>query len=318
MKKLLIIVTGILIILTSCQRELDLKVPKPPSQLAVYASWQREQPLTVYVAESRNMGDSAVPEVFYDPRQPTLTTEEQYRRFFSIGNAEVTVYKDNVFYDKLVYDAEKYLYKSTSGKLAMYGSGYSVKVTAPGFTEATSPVVTFPEPVHINSVTTQKDVAADDYASGRLSEVTIEFNDVSTAKDWYRVRLLETSQTGTETQLSYTAIYPKDIDVVVTPTIEPLEGSPYVYSDQIILNDEHFNGRAKKLTLRFSSWSFRVGDNISGKVVLEHITEDQFKYIKSQILNVENPFSTPVPRYTNIKNGQGIFSLYSSDQKEMN
>jgi hypothetical protein len=316
MKKLLIILTGIVLVLASCKRELELDVPKPPSQLVVYGAWQREQPLTVYVAKTRNLGDSSLPEFFYDPSRPNLTEEEQYRRFFSIGNAEVTVYKNNVFYDRLAYDAEKYLYKSTSGKLAVYGSEYSVKVTAPGFAEVASPVVPFPEAVHINSVTTQKNVAADDYASGRLDEVTIEFDDVSTAKDWYRVRVLETSQP--EDRPSYIAIYPKDIDVVVTPTIELLEGSPFVYSDQIILSDEHFNGKTKKLVLRFSSWNFRAGDNIGGKVVVEHITEDQFKYIKSQILNTENPFSTPVPRYTNIKNGQGLFSLYSSEQKEMN
>lgn len=312
MNKLTFLLFFLLLLFSSCKKNINLEVPTPPAKLAVYANWKKDEPLAVYVSHSINIeAQPFVSPIFY-PSNPN----EHLRRYYSVSNAKVMVYRDNIIYDKLVYDAQAFLYKSVSGKLAVAGGSYKVVVTAPGYSAVESAVAAFPDEVTINSIVYRREVAPDEFeGSGKLDELVIGFNDVSTSRDWYHIRLLHS---GNNIMYGNIGVYPLDIDVVVPPTSEIIDEKPTVLGDKIILSDTLFNGQTKRIRLRFMSHTFRTPTNeIEGTVVLEKITEDMFKYIRSRILNKEGAFTTPVPPYTNITNGLGIFGLYNSDSEEL-
>lgn len=313
MNKFTFLLFFLLLLFSSCKKNINLEVPSPPAKLAVYANWQKDEPLTVYVSHSINIqAQPFIPPIFY----PSNPRYEHLRRYYSVPNAEVMVYRDGILYDQLVYDAQAFLYKSVSGKLAAAGGTYKVVVTAPGYSAVESAAAAFPDEVTINSIELRREVALGEFeGSHNLDELVVELTDNVATKDWYRIKLLPSGNTN---HFGNIDVYPLDADIVIPPTSEIIDGKPTVLGDEIIFSDALFNGQTKRVTLRFSSYTFRTSTNeIEGTVVLEKITEDMFKYIRSRILNKEGAFTTPVPRYTNITNGLGIFGLYNSDSEEL-
>jgi hypothetical protein len=111
-------------------------------------------------------------------------------------------------------------------------------------------------------------------------------------------------------------IYPVDKDIIVPSASDISTFLPRVDSDKILLKDDNFNGQTKKLVVRISSWMYDpTNASVKLTVTLMNANEDVFKYLRSRLLDVDNPFSTPVQAYSNISQGLGIFGLYAGDKK---
>jgi hypothetical protein len=298
MKKILI-VFSIIASLCSCQKDVDLKVPEQPSLLAVNAVWQENQVLTVAVSRTLNIKD-----------KPRWNEQEAYY----VTNADVKVFKDNMLYDQLTYNAQEHKYISSSGKLAVPGSTYSVKVVAPGFTEATTTPVGFLEKVPITSLTFRKNVGKDDYGQ-MVDEIKIEFNDPPQVKNFYLMKI-QRDQFQSEQ-----SVFPLTKDVVVPLGEDPLETMSRVPANRIIFTDQAFDGQhSKSMVIRVPSYYLRDWqdpDNVIGTISLFNVSEDVFLYNRSRILDTENPFAEPVQIHTNIFNGVGVFGLLSGEAKEL-
>ena len=86
------------------------------------------------------------------------------------------------------------------------------------------------------------------------------------------------------------------------------------------MSDVNFNGRQKQVRLFVESSLLQDYTAMDGRVhrpyvKVSRITEDYFRYVKSYhtYYNASgNPFAEPVNVFSNIKNGFGNFSAYSS------
>lgn len=297
MKKIFVILC-IVTSLCSCQKDVDLNVPEQPSKLAVNAVWKENELLTVSVSRTLNIKD-----------KPKWNEQEKYY----VTNAQVSVYQDNVLYDQLVYDAQLRKYKGT--KIAVPGFSYSIKVTAPGFPEATTLPIDFLTRVSIKSLTFRKEVGKDDFGQ-LVDELKIEFDD-PVQKNFYLMKI-QRDQFESENP-----VYPLENTIVVPLGEDPLATTPSVPANRIIFGDQTFNGQTKSVIIRVPSYYLREGgwqngnNRVQGTISLYNISEDLFLYHRSRILDTENPFAEPVQPHTNITNGVGIFGLLMGDTKEV-
>jgi hypothetical protein len=238
---------------------------------------------------------------------------------YSINNAKVLVYRNNVVYDELVFDNQTFIYKSPTGKTAVPGYNYNVEVTAPGFTGVQSPVLTYPDKVPIKSMELRLDASRDE-GGNKLHELVVEFDDPAAIKNFYWLKVERQYGSGSgstgSTYYSPMDIYPVDKDIIVPSASDISTFLPRVDSDKILLKDDNFNGQTKKLVVRISSWMYDpTNASVKLTVTLMNANEDVFKYLRSRLLDVDNPFSTPVQAYSNISQGLGIFGLYAGDKK---
>ena len=83
----------------------------------------------------------------------------------------------------------------------------------------------------------------------------------------------------------------------------------------MFLSDALFNGRDFEIKLKISKFSFYETDTVLLDVSLEHIAEPYYLYAVSSNKyrrTSNNPFTEPVSVYTNVENGLGIFTGYTS------
>jgi hypothetical protein len=205
------------------------------------------------------------------------------------------------------------IYKSSNNTKVDGSSKYSVKVSAPGYTDVSSPMVTMPDQVYIKSISVRKEVGIGDQTTHQLvDEVTLEFDDPAGKANYYWIKFKNKYD-------GQVKVIPMDKDVVVQLGDDIFNNTnPSVPLDKIILGDKNFDGMTKKLVLKVPSYLLRDNnDNLSGEVTFISTSEDVFRYQKALLLSVANPFAEPVQSYTNMKNGYGIFGLLNIDVKEI-
>jgi|GEM_PF-1952883 len=305
---LLILLTFILV---SCEKDINLKLPEPSSKLAVHALWNKDSILEVTVTRSFNISET--------PRlgpnewpEPSVMLKK-----YAVPNAKVIVYQNEMPYDELAYVESALKYKSKTGKRSEADARYSVKVEVPGFEAAASPVAAFPAKVLIQSMEVRHDVARDEFGN-RLSEVTLTFNDPAHTKNYYWLYFDRKHRTMPETYLaSDFFVFPIDKDVIV-PVGDVIGAVVDVKHDRVIFKDDNFNGQTKRITLRIPYWVIeetRAGGALETSIHLRNISEDVFKYVRSKVIDTDNPFSSPVQAHSNIAGGLGIFGLFAGDSR---
>jgi len=297
--KNLFILLSVLFLFSACEKDVDLNVPKTPSKLAVHALWTENQVLELTLTRTLNI--------------PDKPTDWQSQEKYFVKNATVTVFQNNLPYEQLAYDGQQRKYISVGNKRAVPGFSYHVKVTAPGFEEAISPVSVFLPKVPIRILELKKEASKDEFGQ-KMDELKIEFDDPAAVKNFYQIRI----QQG-EFE-SFNTVYPLDKDVVVSLNEDPFSSLPGVESNMIILSDKSFNGQSKRVRILIPSYYLRDHNDpnrIKGIVALMSISEEVYQYQRSRILDSENPFAEPVQAITNIMNGVGIFGLLSGDKRNL-
>jgi hypothetical protein len=98
-------------------------------------------------------------------------------------------------------------------------------------------------------------------------------------------------------------------------------------NDYFIFPDDYFQGKDYTLQFRTAQYGyFYYGYPYSGNRViydrytihLQHLSKDFYQYLKYLKLYEhyrDNPFAEPVPVYSNVKNGAGIFAGFNDDTK---
>ena len=313
MKNSLSILIILTIIFSSCQKEVNMEIPSQPPRLGIHAIWNKDTVLEVQVSRSFSIKETPSFDDRTDP--PTVLNK---RRKYGVVDAIVRVYKNEVLYDELVFDPQTYTYKTTSGKTATPDASYHITVSAPGFADVSAPVTHFPAQVPIKSLTVRKQVA-NDGVGGTIDEVTVEFDDPASQKNYYWINI-QRNPRNTSTHFHYFPVYvtPVNTDIIVPSGFDITTDIPTIQGDRILLKDDDFNGQTKKVTIRMSSWVLaQAGTFEQITLSLNNSSEDLFKYIRSRVLDVDNPFSTPVQAYSNMANGLGIFGLYTGDKREL-
>ena len=251
-----------------------------------------------------------------------------------ITNAEVSVFEDDVLFEKLSYDEDSKLYKGT--KQPVVGKTYLLKSSTAGFDNISSQTIIPVKP----TISGFSYTITDKETSDEKISATIKFKDDPSKKNYYRIVVEEETYIENPEDNSYTAtswtnegwFYGFELDGnIQRKWFEVKSKDPAItgkgqsgaddYFDDIpdnifaVFNDDLFDGEEYSLEFSFNTYYYEWGHK-KVTVYLMSVTEDYYLYLKSyssQIYFEDNPFSEPVQIYTNIENGAGLMGAYNYD-----
>ncbi|MEM1119277.1 MAG: DUF4249 domain-containing protein [Bacteroidota bacterium] len=181
---------------------------------------------------------------------------------------------------------------------------YELRVSSPIYGEVMA-TQALPQPTPIISVTYEEDGVADifdDFGGIRADEITINFQDEATEKNYYLAEV-------------FPCYLNPDVEdcLVTSPYLVPVDPATEVgvKGSSLLLSDATFNGKAHELKIATKIET----DNLKRiEVILYNISEDRYLHELSLVNyqdNEDNPFAEPVIVHENITNGNGIFTLSS-------
>lgn len=298
--KFIVCTAVVLFGIMSCEKEVEVKLPKEEPRLVVNALLNNNTVFRVNISKSTGIFDSNSSNT-------------------SLSNATVLLYENNNFKDSLLYNSFSELYVAKNNTRVVAGNLYFLKAAAPGFlaveTQSKAPVS-----VPIVNIVKRENVRTD--ADGfQLDEIRLTFNDNAATSDFYLVRLRKpSSSSGNTVQYDENLCLSssdKDIDRYAASDPRDIESC---FGNEFLMTDKNFNGSQKEIIFFATHTSMmpfvNPVNNRTYKPVIElhHITQDQYRFSKSYNTYLDadgNPFAEPVLIYGNIKNGYGIFSAFS-------
>ena len=230
-----------------------------------------------------------------------------------VKNALVILYEDGVIKDTLDYFnlAREY----TSAILAKAGMTYRITVQTPGFTSAEA-MAKAPSFVPTNWVVRTRGARVDQLGNFQ-DDITFSFPDPAAEKNYYLAEL-STYQFGLTPNTFCVYTYDPSVDKH-QGDLDPFETSYCIDSREFIFTDKLFNGQTKELTISTAASnlkSYTVGDRTYRPYLKKYsLSQEYFRYINDALtLGVlkDNPFSRPYTIPGNVKNGYGLFTVYSA------
>ena len=228
-----------------------------------------------------------------------------------VKNGWMVLYEGGVFLDSLKYDSASFRYQSSS-RIAIAGKQYTIRAGAPGFPSIEAMSIA-PAPISTNSVVRKRNTRRN--SSGTwLDDITIIFNDPAGERNFYLATL--------EGRYGGMCVHSYDPSVeVAAPDLVAFGETNCIDNDRIMYNDKTFNGTTKQLTISGDDFALEpYQDLTNGQVyrsVLKryHVTEDYYRYFRGAerpVLETTGPgFFEPVMIKANVKNGFGLFTVYS-------
>ncbi len=278
----------------------DINLPPHKAKLVVFASFQAESDsLVVNLTRSRSALDTT---------QKTITVTDTFKN----GNSTfINSYQINV--GDTLKDAKVELFRNEvlwgtfkSNKLGQYilrqkiladGATYRIRAEVGGYdvVEATQKM---PAVATLDSVRYVKDgaIVQDGIDTYKSDEFTYFFKDPAEIGNYYAV------QAEYFTKLTANNNYSQPI---YQTSLDKLAQSGY-------LGDKSFNGKAYSWRNHGRLSYTQPGDRIEYQFI--NTTLEAFLFIRSKELNEnakDNPFAEPTILYSNIKNGYGLFALYT-------
>ena len=270
------------IVFISCRKEFDFKNNIEQKQISVSCFLKA--------------GDTVRLTVSYTP--DTIVALNFIPEQFAIKNAEVYLFKDNVFKEKLSYkyyppNYYEYGWYYSRNFIPKEGHEYEVKVVVPGYdtiyAQTYIPQKTLIDSIIVNSFIT------DDF--GSKYNISVMFKD-----DYY-----ETNYYLINSNYIYTSQ-----DPIIEPKINNVFSSGrYNIERNAYFSDRNING--ENYGLNIDIYSNPEGAN---KIYLYSLSKDAYLFYKSSYLQYstkDNPLSEPVVIYSNVVNGTGVFAGMSSD-----
>lgn len=298
----------LLVLLTACEQEVEVDLPDQAPRLVINSLFTPDSLFTVRLYSSL----------------PVLDTQ----RYVVPDNATVTLYEEEQEVETLPYDPDRRWFRSRSFKPAA-GKSYRVRVTAPGFPEA-SARSTVPLPVPIRDFIF-KDTAGVIGEGFYHGSATFTLNDPPGQADHYAIQCIYNTvyldykfvagQPGParyDTLRGFNALFLFSSD----PTIQAGGGG---YGEGIgplaLVNDRVFDGKTTSLTIDFNSIrKYGPNQNEPMRLVwaLKSVSQAYYEYFRKLDGHLQNQnFSLfggePVMMYSNVENGYGVFAGYSQD-----
>jgi len=276
-----------------CTRETNIQLPKRAPSLVLHG----------YIA----IGDTFKVAIGRTFAIDTFVTDD----LTYIENASVAVYENDVFKDSLRYNVQEKRYIAAAA-VALPGKIYKIVVSAMGYEtiEATTAGPAPPQRLfvkHTKNARTTMD-------GNPLDDIKLSIND-PVEKNFYLTAL--------HAPMGKTSfcVYTKDPAVEQsTKDLIDFEPDNCLLNTEILYSDKSFNGSVKELTVSADPNIFVPSSNATGlhKAFLKtySINEEYFLYFRNIIslnLSVEVPsLSEPVRIKGNVKNGYGMFTIFSA------
>jgi Domain of unknown function (DUF4249) len=289
--------------------EIDTKEPKP--SLVVAAFWQTgTDSLAVFVSKSRGRKDKSP----YNAKDTSPFGGFNQRNYDTVANTKVELFRNDQLLGEIPY--LKVGYHLIKGKFkieSVSGVRYKIRVSAPNFPTIEAEQIT-QNPIKINQTYYKKNAAIfqdpdEPFGEPRKGdEFSFDIDDNAVDENYYTI-----GADRFQIEVTWLAKNQKDMQYAQNIFVKNLD--PLAEAD--FLQDITFNGtvyRWRYFTPNFNA--FQSGDRLF-YTVWSH-TKDWYLFNKTRNLlsqTQDNPFfSEPVILHTNIKGGQGIFSIYSKQK----
>lgn len=237
----------------------------------------------------------------------------------NVENAVVEVFSGDDLVETLSHQNNG-IYKGSKKPEA----GKSYKVDVSYNKNKVSAKAEVPATVAINKLTS-KLIYNSDQGEAYL-ELNVQFTDPAKVSNYYRITVLHKPKANESPNHPYVS----SNDIVMNATYggneNGLNGS--IANTYLIFNDKLIKGKQYEVKLQFTDYNAmfavqndRVDLEKDYKVYLHSISEEYFLYLKSRALSEytnDDPFSEPVPIYSNVNGGGGVLAGSSVAEAELN
>ena len=305
MKKIVILSVALILIISACEKKLDIDIPEGEKHIVVNGIINTDSILTVSVSKSQNILDND---------DISFLTE-----------ADVKLYRNDIFVQNLIHiDLGVYI----STVVPDIGVNYKINVDYDNLKSVNADMILH-NPVEIVSVDTIVEVHTNENG---------EFGSYQEYEIHYKIKIEDDENTNDYYFLALSLIQPfYEYDEYGLPTFvgyeetnEYFNTNDPVFRDNnneftldgmfgCVFTDELFNGTQYTVNIStayfFDGFAGKLdGEEYLIKVKLLTVNEDIYRYITSYNLNQQtkyDPFAQPVQIYSNIENGLGLFSGYT-------
>jgi hypothetical protein len=316
-------------ILTACEKEIVFTGNTVNQKIVVNSYVSTDSVLAAHISKSR----------FFLSNQ---------NGFESIDNAEVSVFVNHTFKEKLISSGNG-MYRGTY--LPISGDTLRLKINAQGFDEAESNTVILP-PSNILRIDTTLTVneaspiyVREDEIGGYSyyvdCNIKIDLRDQGHENNYYRITLIQHQETYVEEEDTlyvfdeYLPFVLEGLDNQSNNFIDLIEGGEN-YGIQQLIADDLFNGKDIRFKLKTNFHYVEIvpgyeddlntifyrqeADTESLIINFQTITRAMYLYLlsKEKAQDVMNGvFTEPVQIYNNITNGIGIFGSYTNNKQHI-
>jgi len=287
--------------------------------LVIFSSCQKEVPLKITESDRKIVVNSvfSVGELFSAQIYKSNLVTDRIQTTLYLNTAIVEVFSNNLLIDVLPLVGNGY-FQSTD-KRAQAGTNYTIRVSVPNLNAVTSTVQLL-QPIPIVSFDSVG-MVKDEYGWDTY-KMKITFKDPGSEKNYYRFSIVTSYY-----YFNYDSLYQPIFDTIWgfqrfyiesnNPAVEANDDGTLYFSDAL------FNG--KNFELEFTSGSAYDTGTKYWYAILENVSYDYYRYSVSLPAHYEAEdlkfFMEAVLVYNNIENGLGIFgstaaskdSLYNSN-----
>ena len=303
-----------LIFLSACIQEIPFPEQKEPAKLVVGCLFAADSVFNVYVNKTQGIFDST----------------ESY-----VDNATVEIWENTNKIETLQH-IEKGLYRSNI--LAQTGKAYTLKVSAPGYTDVTA-IDTIPEKQRIISANLKIKAGWSYTYLANYSTVNLSFtNKLSKSlyfesqlvfNSWVYADILSEQASFSEDTIRYNSVVSlmSSDELFIQQENYKFDGVTRVNS--LVFTNQLIDKEQASLLIKFYNGGYDIGTQVYLIVYLRSISKNYYQYKKTLRKHLENQGLTdpasledyallsfqglPENVYTNVKNGYGIFAAYSLD-----
>jgi len=269
----------------SCTREVNIEIPEHEPKPVLNCLFEKDSIFKVYLGMSAPILGEPLP----------IT-----------GDEEIKLYGNSTFIESLVWENEVYV----STIKAQTNVDYRIEWKKDGNIISSSDFT--PERSPIESAFYRDSVAFDEFGD-KYSECTLVFSDNPQQGNYYEISLFIHYTFEGENITRGMRLFSSD------PIINA-EGLDEFEPNDLIFSDEMINGQTYELKLNYFPYRQPPDIDYSLIVKFRSVSENYYKYSKALLIhrfyqesNIWNGFGSPVPIFTNIEGGYGIFAGYSED-----
>jgi hypothetical protein len=297
--KYILLLGAVLIVASSCEKIIDIDIPEGERKIVVNGLISPDNHVTINLSRS-------------------LSVLEE-NNFVFLETADVTLSESGTEVGKLSYLGSGFY--TLPNYLPVAGSEYTLTVDYAGL-QSVSAKAMIQNPIEFGPIDT---TSIFDEWGGSSLEIDFSFIDPSET-NYYAIGVNASHKVFNWETMTYDdsiVSYPAGFRFLESGDgLQGLlleDGATTYFGDKVFFSDDLFNG--KRFDVSLGMWKgFYGADTVNIEVFLEHVSEPYYYYaVSSGKYNQTNgnPFSEAVSVYTNIENGFGIFSAYSSFSRNL-
>lgn len=271
----------------SCTKNLDLNLDFETEEIVLNALFAADEPITVFVGKTaKPVGDIDLLSLI-------------------VADADVVLFVNEQAFDTLVHDNNG-VYYSPKDHIAMAGYSYRLEVSAPGFRSVTTSSEKIPEKPIVDSIVTVKNAI----------KSTLNSDNPTLLLSWFANNLTENEYLSIKVD-AITGGEDVAINVWLVNQLDEVNADCAFDYDDISIDLSCLNPSENQIDVGLETRGNLQNDSSSEIVDIEEISitlsainRGFFEHVKSDLdlEDIELAFFEPVPTYSNIIGGRGIFA----------